>query len=60
MDQILFIYVEFHTKGSDRHYCAYEVTETYVWKLIRLKDLFMYEPQNIIAMNNGNLYILFD
>lgn len=60
MDQILFIYVEFHTKDSDRHYCAYEVMETCVWKLIRLKDLFMYDPQNVIAMTNGNLYILFD
>jgi len=39
---------------------AHMVTETCVWKLIRLKDLFMYDPQNVIAMTNGNLYILFD
>lgn len=60
MDQILFIYIEFHTKCSNRHYCAFEVTETCVWKLIRLKDLFMYDPRNMIMITNGNLYILFD
>lgn len=60
MDQILFIYIEFHTKYNDRHYCAFEVTETCVWKLIKLKDLFTYDPLNVITMTNDNLYILFD
>lgn len=60
MDQTLFIYEEFYIKGSDRHYCAFEITETCVRKLIRLKDLFMYDPQNVITMTNSNLYILFD
>jgi len=59
MDQILFIYKKFDTEGSNRHYCAFKITETCVWKLIRLNDLFMY-PQNVITMTDGNFYILFD
>lgn len=58
-DQIFFVYVELYTKGSNTHYCAFEVTETYVCKVVKFEDLASYTPQNVI-MINGNNYILFD
>ncbi|XP_070517418.1 uncharacterized protein [Cardiocondyla obscurior] len=34
-DQIFFVYGELFTKGANKHYCAYEVINTKVWKVIK-------------------------
>lgn len=58
MRQISFLCTQFYTKTVNRHYCAFEVIKEFVWRFIRLEDLFSYVPQNVHTMSDGNLYIL--